>query len=114
MAQTDFEKLLDEIDSIDTNVAVRGKLTPDERERLLEIINQVTPYFYGGTEEHVLDAMRVVKAAQKLLGTENDEHDKSNIDTTVCQLCGQTYTGTPEELDAWEKEHRMKTHGYAR
>lgn len=110
----DFSSLAKEVDDIDTEFLINERLTPDQQERLHDILFDLTPYVQGhGTQEDVASAMGVALAVQKLLekaGATEDKPTTPGIDTTVCQLCGQEFTGTDEEIKAWEPIHLKQFH----
>ena len=103
---SDVERMTNEVDDIDTNFVMNEKLSFDEVERLNDIIRRLQPYF-GDPK-----ALNVAYTAFKLLKKAGRVEEKpvSNIDTTVCQLCGQEFTGTNEEIVEWEPIHLQQAH----
>jgi hypothetical protein len=110
----DFMSLAKQVDDIDTDYAIQGRLTPDNIEKLHDILFDLQPYIQGrGTQDDVTDAFGVALAISKLLdkaGVEAPQRTAPGIDTTVCQLCGTEFTGSEEEIKAWEPIHLRQFH----
>lgn len=104
----DFDALAKEVDDIDTQMLVRGRLTMDEIERLEDIVSELEPIFYGGLSEHMAQAMTIHNKISKMLGRE--EAPPSDIDEVICQMCGARFTGTDEEIKAWQDKHIDEVH----
>lgn len=110
----DWDSLKEIVDNVDTQYAIDGKVSMSNLDVLTNVLDTIRPYLtgYGGQQE-TNEAMRLFHKIDKMIGREiggSVDTTESKVDTTTCHLCGEKYSGTPEELDEWELKHVKQYH----
>lgn len=110
----DWESLAEIVDHVDTQYAIDGKVSMPNLDVLGKVIEELRPYLAGdGSQEETTNALRLFQKIERMIGREiggTSDDSESKVDTTTCHLCGQKYSGTPEELDEWELKHVKENH----
>lgn len=113
----DWEGLEKIVDDVDTEFAVRESLSTRNLDDLQNAIDQIYPYLQGyGPQEDVNRAVKMYYHIRRMMGRNPGESSEgagsstSNVDTSLCQLCGEKMSGTPEELDEMEAKHLQTVH----
>jgi len=109
----DFNALAKEVDEIDTSFLTHDDLSTDQGERLMDILSDLAPYLQGaGVQEDVTSALEIATKITRILNLSGHQGppERKSYDTSVCQLCGVEFTGTENEIKAWEPLHIKETH----
>ena len=100
----DWESFFQRIAEISTEKDIQGSLSMGQLDELQNMLARLQVVLAGGNQENVTNAYDAAQRIYKIMGRGLGDED-SEYETTTCQYCGASFTGTNDEVSAWEEKH---------